>query len=340
MSGNRTVFLQLLVVVALFTGLNANLLAHDARPVYIEINEQEGGLFQVQWKVPVSVPLPAQPAVKMPEQCNPVGDNVAAPQGDAIFYQRYFRCAGGLSGHELALIYPGNNPSLSALFRVNLANGERHSQVLRPGQQGWTVPEAENFWGVSGQYTVLGVEHIFLGVDHLLFVACLVFIAGTFRRILITITGFTLAHSLTLFLSALGIVRLPVAPVEAAIALSIAFLAHEIAVGRRERSWTWRYPVTVSTSFGLLHGFGFASVLLELGLPQLELVPALLFFNVGVEIGQITFVLSLAAIALIIARVLNTRIPALLEHRRVNLTGSYIIGCLAAYWLVQRIGAF
>ena len=329
-----------LILVALSGGLSMNLHAHDARPVYVEINERSGGVFQVQWKVPVSVPPPAHPGVEMPAHCEPLEEPTVSRQGDALFYQRHFSCPQGISASPLALVYPGSNPSLSALFQVNLENGERHTQVLRPGRQSWTVPEAENFWNVAGQYTILGVEHIFLGMDHLLFVACLVFIAGTFRRILITITGFTLAHSLTLALSTLGVVQLPIAPVEAAIALSIAFLAHEIAVGRRDKSWTWRYPVVVSTSFGLLHGFGFASVLQELGLPQTELVSGLLFFNVGVEIGQIAFVLILAGIALLLASALKQRVAALLEHRRLNLAGSYLIGIVAVYWLIERTAGF
>ena len=153
---------------------------------------------------------------------------------------------------------------------------------------------------VAVQYTWLGMEHIWIGFDHLLFVLCLIWIAGSLRRILITITGFTLAHSVTLALSALQIVVLPVPPIEAVIALSVLFLATEIARGEggfngakgangASGALTWRYPIAVSSTFGLLHGLGFAAVLNEIGLPQTELVTGLVFFNVGVEIGQVVF---------------------------------------------------
>jgi len=330
----------LLMLCSILLVVTNGVQAHDARPVYIEITEQTESVFQLQWKVPVAVPLFAQPTVVMPEPCDPLGEPIISQQAGAYFHQQGFSCPGGLSGHRMTLRFPSSNPSLSSLVQVNLLNGEHHTQVLSPGADSWEIPESENFWNVAGQYTLLGIKHILLGVDHLLFVACLVFIAGNMRRILITITGFTLAHSITLVLSTLQIVRLPSAPVEAAIALSIAFLAHEIVVGKREQSWTWRYPVTVSASFGLLHGCGFAAALLEVGLPQTELPAALLFFNIGVEIGQIVFVLTLAATALFLARIFETAPGHLLEHRRVNLAGSYLIGCLASFWLLERIGGF
>ena len=129
------------------------------------------------------------------------------------------------------------------------------------------MPDAENRFAVATEYTWLGIEHIWIGIDHLLFVACLLFIAKTSRRVLITITGFTVAHSITLALSALDLVRIPTPPVEAAIALSVVFMAWEIAKGNMN-SLTHRYPIAVSSSFGLLHGFGFAAVLRDIGLPQ------------------------------------------------------------------------
>ena len=153
-------------------------------------------------------------------------------------------------------------------------------------------------------YLVFGVEHILSGMDHLLFIACLIFIAGTWRRILVTITGFTIAHSLTLTLSALELIRLPVPPIEATIALSIVFLAREIALDRRD-TLTWRYPIAVSAGFGLLHGLGFASALKDIGLPQTEIPAALLAFNVGVEIGQIMFVSSMLVVFWLITKSLK-----------------------------------
>ena len=159
--------------------------------------------------------------------------------------------------------------------------GENHTVTLTRGELVWRVPLREEVATVAVQYTWLGMEHIWIGFDHLLFVLCLIWIAGGIRRILVTITGFTLAHSVTLVLAALEVVSLPVPPIEAVIALSVLFLASEIARGKQD-NLTWRYPIAVSSSFGLLHGLGFAAVLGEIGLPQTELVTGLVFFNVGV----------------------------------------------------------
>ena len=198
-------------------------------------------------------------------------------------------------------------------------------------------------FGVAREYTVLGVEHIWIGIDHLLFVACLLFIAGTTRRLLITITGFTVAHSITLALSALELVRIPTPPVEAAIALSVVFMAWEIVKGNKD-SLTWRYPVAVSSSFGLLHGLGFAAVLRDIGLPQVELPTALLFFNIGVEIGQVLFVLALLLafylIRPVLIRVFSTARELSMHWTTLTTPVGYVVGSLASYWMIDRVAGF
>jgi hypothetical protein len=318
--------------------------AHDARPVYVQIQETESGVFNVQWNAPPSLPPRALPTPSLPTSCQAQGDPVLRQTSVAYVAERKYRCSEGLSGQQLGIRFPSINPSLTTLFQVQLSSGERHFRVLKPGDYDWTVPDAEEPLAVAKQYTWLGIEHIWIGVDHLLFVACLLFIARTPRRVLITITGFTVAHSLTLALSALELVRVPVPPVEAVIALSVVFLAVEIARGN-EISLTFRYPIAVSSSFGLLHGFGFASVLREIGLPQTELPVALLFFNIGVEIGQILFVgllivgylalrKGVAAAAGPDARYLD------LHPSKVTLAASYVIGGVASFWMMQRIVGF
>jgi hydrogenase/urease accessory protein HupE len=173
-------------------------------------------------------------------------------------------------------------------------------------------------------------------MDHLLFILCLIWIAGSPRRILATITGFTLAHSVTLAMSALDLIRVPVPPVEAAIALSVVFLATEVAKGRRN-NLTWRYPIAVSGSFGLLHGLGFAAVLNEIGLPQTELVTGLLFFNVGVEIGQALFAALVIAALFLVRRAAVLRMSEEVLNTRLRYVMSYGVGCTASYWLVGRV---
>ena len=333
--------LRALFLVAL-VGLSSQVLAHDSRPNFIEIIETDPGLFSVQWKVPASVPNAALPTIGMPESCTTDDRRAMQQAGGAHVGRQNYRCPEGLSGQSISINFPILNPSLSTLFQVRLASGEQHVRVLKPDESEWLVPDAENKLSVAGQYTALGIEHIWIGMDHLLFVACLLLLARTARKVLITITGFTVAHSITLALAALDVIRIPTPPVEAAIALSVVFLAWEI-IKDDETQLTYRYPVAVSTSFGLLHGLGFAAVLRDIGLPQTELPTALLFFNIGVEIGQILFVLTLLA-AFFILRPLVSRLLQT-DNDEVHWTSlttpaAYIIGGIASYWLIDRISGF
>ena len=169
-----------------------------------------------------------------------------------------------------------------------------------------------------------------------MFLVCLLIISKTRNRILITITGFTIAHSVTLVLSALNIVKVPVAPVEAVIALSIVFVAREIFKNKKD-TLTYKYPITVSSSFGLLHGFGFASVLKEIGLPQNDILSSLLFFNVGVEIGQLLFVVLILAIVYLFKTIFIKRLDYFFRYEKQT---GFVIGCIASFWMIQRVFSF
>ena len=322
------------MVGAVFFG-SAN--AHESRPLHVEIKERQAGLFAVQWKIPPSVSDANRPAVGL-EGCagvsGPSGSSgpVVMRVGGSLVQEQAFRCDGDLQA--VSITYPHANPSVSSLIRLHRLSGERHTRLLGPEQMRWDIPARESRRGIAYEYTKLGVKHIWGGVDHLLFLVCLIFIAGTGRRIFITVTGFTLAHSLTLVLSALQLVQLAIAPVEAVIALSIVFLATEIIRKRRD-TMAWRYPIAVSASFGLLHGFGFAAVLNEIGLPQTELVTGLLFFNLGVEIGQVVFLLAVIACVKILRGLRWT-----IKQPLVEKTAAYAVGALASYWMIERVSGF
>ncbi len=196
------------------------------------------------------------------------------------------------------------------------------------------IPGESSRFDVIKTYTVLGIEHILLGIDHLLFVLALIMITKGKWRILKTITAFTLAHSITLSLAALGIVNFPGPPVEAVIALSIVFLASEILRNYKgEQTLTGKKPWIVAFTFGLLHGFGFAGALADIGLPQTEIPLALAFFNIGVELGQIIFVIFMLAVIYVIN--LKKDWPPVLKK-----IPAYAIGSLAAFWMVERIAGF
>ena len=193
-----------------------------------------------------------------------------------------------------------------------------------------------SFWAGAKRYTLLGIEHILVGIDHLLFVLALLFVVRNGWKLVQTITAFTVAHSITLGLATLGYINMPSAPVEAAIALSIVFLCVEIVHARQGRKGlTFSYPWVVAFAFGLLHGLGFAGALSEIGLPPGEIPLALLFFNIGVEIGQVLFVFAVLAVMLFLRYITrlerNSTIVLNVEHAMV-----YVIGILASYWLLER----
>ena len=306
--------------------------AHESRPLYIEIVDRGANIVSLSWRVPPTVDAGNSPVVKLPD-CTPFAPGTSDPGSGTLVNRAVLRCPDGIGGKDLTVDYPVYNPSVSTLVRINRMSGEAQTILASPKDRIIVLPAGETTVAVAQDYFVLGVEHIWSGFDHLLFVACLVLISGTLRRILITVTGFTVAHSATLALAALDVVRIPIPPVEAVIALSIVFVATEIVRNRRD-TLTWRYPIAVSGSFGLLHGFGFASALGEIGLPQVEIPTALLFFNLGVEAGQIVFVLGLIAVAVIAGRVYGSW-PSWTTR-----AAAYPIGIVAAYWTIERIAGF
>lgn len=324
-------------------GASPAALGHDLRPIFIDASQPSAETLALRWKVPSSVARTQLPVVSLTGGCQSDNELQIVLRGDSYQADRIYQCAAGVTGEILSLEFPGSNPSLTTVIRVLTYDGQLLSGLLPPGELAWEIPEAPGRWEVALNYTELGLEHIWLGWDHLMFVALLVLIARTGRRTIVTVTGFTLAHSLTLALSTLDLVALPIPAVEAVIALSIVFVATEIARGD-ETTLTYRYPVLVASSFGLLHGFGFASVLREVGLPAAELPTALLFFNVGVEIGQVVFVLiifALAAAVRSVGRRADTRLETYsLSGARTGAVTAYSVGAVASFWTVERVLAF
>ena len=302
--------------------MSAQTLAHEARPVAVSIREQGDGLYAVDVRSPASVEAINRPGVTWPADCRVVS-------------ARLIRCAQSLAGRDIAVTWPLYNPSVTTLLRYQPLDGATHTAVLPPTETQWTIPALPTASGVISSYFKLGVQHILGGPDHLLFVAGLLLIAGSLRRIVLAISGFTLAHSLTLSLAALGFVHVPIPPTEAAIALSILFLAREALVNNHQ-SVAYRFPVVVSATFGLLHGLGFAAALGEVGLPEREIPWALLFFNVGVEAGQLGFILVVTGMVALGRRLLAAGGVAWAD-KYGRIAAGYLIGVPAAFWLCQRL---
>jgi hydrogenase/urease accessory protein HupE len=314
-------------------------LAHDARPLSIDIVERQAHSYRAVMRVPPSVETGNQPSLIWPAACQMQSEARRDTDGTGLEIV-LVRCADSIEGQRMAIRYALFNPSLSTLFRFTPARGGTRTAVIPPDRTTWIVPDATTWKTVARDYLTLGIEHIWAGIDHLLFVAGLLLLAKTPRRIALAITGFTLAHSLTLSLSTLGVVRVPIPPIEAGIALSILFLASEVA-RPDPHSFARRYPLAISSLFGLLHGFGFAAALSEAGLPRDEIAAALLFFNAGVEVGQLAFIAILLA-GLAGARAVVTRLSVArgVTYARAQRLGAYALGVPASFWFFERVSAF
>ena len=220
---------------------------------------------------------------------------------------------------------------------MRFLDGRQSTTLVRPSQPWVEITARQRPLAVAGTYLAHGVEHILFGFDHLLFVLALILIVRDTRMLLLTVTAFTVAHSITLSLATLRLVHVPAPPVEACIALSILLVASEIVRSRRaEPSLTASRPWAVAFSFGLLHGLGFASALIDIGLPQTDIPLALLFFNIGVEVGQLAFIAGVLG-SIIVAK----RLPvAAAAGYRLRAATSYLVGTVAAFWFVERLVGF
>jgi len=324
----------LLVVVATLTAIFAASLAsaHESRPALLDITESKGGWVEVVWKLPMrgDRPLGIEPLLP-PGLARVGGDSERVVPGAWIRTSNYRNEGGGLVGESIT-IEGLEALQTDVLVRVALADGSHHSAILRPAAPTFEIPARETKSAIAVSYWRMGAVHILEGVDHLLFLLAILLIVSGFGQLLKTITAFTLAHSITLAAATLGMVNVPPAPTEAVIALSILFLAVEIVrkhdgvVGLTERK-----PWLVALAFGLFHGLGFAGALSEVGVPAHEVPLALLVFNVGVETGQIMFVVAVVGVLAALRR-----LPISLPEGAWRLA-PYGIGSLAAFWTIDRV---
>jgi hydrogenase/urease accessory protein HupE len=327
--------LRILVLLVTFA---PGAFAHEVRPAYLELRQTGPEIYEGLWKVPGQGDLRLGIYVELPATCT----HVTEPRGSMVnnaYSERWtVKCPRGLDGSTIHIA--GLSGTMTdALVRVERLDGTTQVTRLTPSAPSFVVEAAPRALQVARTYLVLGIEHILGGVDHLLFVLALVILVKGTRRLIATVTAFTLAHSLTLAGATLGILHVPGPPVEAAIALSIVFVAAEIIRSRQGNAGvTEKFPWIVAFSFGLLHGFGFASALNEVGLPQSAIPVALLCFNVGVEIGQLLFIAAVFTV-IALARQLTRRF-GMSQPLWAWRVPPYAIGTVAAFWIIQRVGAF
>ena len=362
LGSRRAALTWVIVLLLLFVGV-PDAHAHQFTPGYLEINMQAGGTAEIVWKVPLVKGRRMNITPALPESCQALTPPATYALSNAVLERWTVDCGTtGLAGGTIT-IDGLETTQTDVLVRLLFADGRTTTTRLSPNETSFVVPETLSRFAVAKTYLQLGVEHILSGFDHLLFILTLLIIrlgvgptagreaevigtkgeSGASKalqrrriwRLLMTLTAFTIAHSITLALSVLGYVDVPSAPIEAIIALSIVFVAAEIIYSRQGRpSLIERQPWLVAFIFGLLHGLGFAGALSEIGLPESAIPMALFSFNVGVELGQVAFDAVVLALMWGVWR-LRIRWPAWAWR-----VPAYGIGSLAAFWSFQRVAAF
>ncbi len=326
----------ILLLAALLALCPALARAHALDPAYLELTAMGDDRWRVIWRVPDVVGQPMALTPRLPEGCSYVPP---PPVFDGRGWSTTFEalCPAGLAG-GVVRIDGLERTGTDTLLRYELEPGDGQGLRLTPGAPEVALPDNPGPLGVLGAYVSLGVVHILEGADHLMFVLALLLLIRDPRRLLWTITAFTLAHSITLAAATIGWLRLPPAPVEVVIALSIVFLAWELALPPDRRDpLAMRYPALVSFGFGLIHGLGFAGALRDIGLPRGDIPLALFSFNVGVELGQVMFIAACLAFGYLARRL----VPVLATHGpALSRVASYGIGSLAAFWVIQRLSGF
>lgn len=322
----------LAILVQMIIGSSA--MAHELRPAYLDMRETATNEFAVLWKVPALDDLRLGLYVRLPDVCKAKTETVRTIHDGAYFERWSVACPNGLKGQEIVI--DGLRSTVTdALARIEYRDGTKQIARFTPEKPTLLVASGQSGLEVAETYFLLGVDHILTGFDHLLFVLALLLLIHDRWMLVKTVTAFTIAHSITLAGATLGYISLPQKPVEATIALSIAFVASELVKARSgERRLSEDYPWIVAFVFGLLHGFGFAGALKETGLPQTDISLALLTFNLGVEAGQLMFI----AAALVVFRAASILVTVPIAPAR--LSAAYLIGTTSMVWLVARFSSF
>ena len=308
--------------------------SHDGRPVYLEVNQLSETEYELAWRLPPTIEPMNLPGIYLEGTCD---ENRELSSTTGLLGKRLYQCVDQDVPQQIKLSFPRTNPSLSSIVRIQRSGFPTRFLHAGPGETLIKMPPSIKNNSLFSEYAKLGVEHIIGGYDHLLFLLCVIWLAFTFKRILLAVTGFTVAHSITLGLAALGVISPAIEPTEALIALSIIFVAAELARQNRA-SLSWRYPVAVSSVFGLLHGLGFASVLQEIGLPSNDTLMALFAFNVGVEAGQLLFIAGLILLLRGVQKASADKYD--LSGPSSQRLSGYVAGIFATFWFFERLATF
>lgn len=320
-----------LLLALVLVGLSGPVAAHPIRSGYLEVGRTGAEDYSVHWTMPTPDGVPNGVDIRFDPRCTSRDAPLVADTMMRMDRSWTLHCVGGLAGTQVRA--EGLDPGATDLL-VRILDGSVTVSRLTPSSPALTVTATGSASSSVAFYFRLGVEHILFGADHLLFVLGLLLIVRGRWMLVKTITAFTVAHSITLAAATLGVVQVPAPPLNAAIALSILCLGVEVARSWRGRtSLALRHPWLLAFAFGLLHGLGYASGLLALGLPPADIPLALLLFNLGVEAGQLLFV----ALILLLERAF--RLLEIDWPRPVRFLPVYVVGTLGAYWTIDRVVA-
>jgi hydrogenase/urease accessory protein HupE len=310
----------------------SHLYAHQTGLSYIELIEDQNGKVSVTYKKPLADTQADDIFINYPVICNSIYGKKRSIEDGYVVEKFDLLC--GQEGLKDTRLWVDGLVSSDKGVLIRYVNDEIiQKALLRSSTPFIHFNYKPSKFKLFIEYIELGVIHILAGYDHLLFILGLFLLSKNLKVLLLAITGFTLSHSITLAFGILGIVNVDIAFIEAMIALSIVFLARELAYKNKD-SFTKKYLGVVAFIFGLLHGFGFSSVLSSIGLPQDEIPLSLFAFNVGIELGQIIFITLLGIIMLYIKRYVNTLSDTLYK------VSAYFIGAFSMFWLIERVVAF
>jgi len=311
---------KLIFLTSLVLASFNNLEAHELNPARLTLDEVETNSFEVVWRFPSNV-LTKPGSVVYPSNCQETVNSLPEIEGKYQVTTSRLICESDLRNQEL--VVKGLTRMTDALISIQFFDGGQFEGLVSVNNPKMTIPGESNLYPTN--YFWLGVEHLLSGIDHLIFVLGLIFIVVGFKTLIKTITAFTIAHSITLALSVTNTFQLPQSSAEALIALTLIYLAIEVGENKKYQ----RTPWLLAFGFGLLHGFGFAGALSEIGFSDSSLVYSLLFFNLGIEAGQLLVLPFFVLIVWLFNRVKITNF--------IYQFSSYLIGGIAFFWLIERI---
>ncbi len=323
-------------VILLLSMLTHVLFSDEIRPAFLELTQKSETSYKVLWKKPSQGEAKKSSKLEplFPESAQVIGMKKISHTGSAILESYVIEEAKALINQPIR-IEGLEATSSDVLVRIHYLDGATEFIRVLPENPSFALSHKSGFYNMASTYFILGVEHILEGYDHLLFVLALLLLVGNIRVLIWTITAFTVAHTITLMLASLDMIHLSSRAVEATIALSIIFVAAEAVYAMRGRiHLSKKYPWLIAFGFGLIHGLGFAEALKEIGLPQNEIVPSMIFFNVGVEVGQLLFVFAVLVLTWILKFFIT-------QHAYVYKTVvAYAIGIIATFWFLERTLTF